>query len=290
MSDHLDQDLREVLAKGARVEDAELEPLRARIRALPARGGASRLSLLGRAAAVVLAIGVGAGAIAVWIGAPGGSGAWVPSGPPAAIEGDPATWTGDPRMQACAGTAEQRSVGGAVAVSALEMAQAADYRRHLPAMGRAPELEVDEPAFLVVFQVFDVDPEAPQGSPVPGETTPPPSNPVHAVCVVVGGDLQTGFNYYARVDITGFVVALGPEPTPGVDDTPDVFPYALSCGPLDRVVCHRLAQRIAGHLAVAYPGERIESIAIHDECGTYEALLSGGRGIGADIYCFLPAP
>jgi hypothetical protein len=89
------------------------------------------------------------------------------------------------------------------------MPRSADYRLHLPAMGRAPELEVDEPALVVIYQEANAD----RGG--------------RRVCVAVGETV----NLYTDVDITGWTMALVDPPPPGCPVlTPRVLPSGAAPG------------------------------------------------------------
>lgn len=114
---------------------------------------------------------------------------------------DPASFAGDPRMDRCGASRPGQ------ALAAFEMAHASDYQIHLPAMGRSPELERAEPAFVVVFAG-----RAPFGgvsggaAPQPGATLGPrtPAPNEHDVCVLVGDDPNNAeLNVYTDVDTTG---------------------------------------------------------------------------------------
>jgi len=87
--------------------------------------------------------------------------------------------------------------------AAFAIDRARDYREHLPLMGRSPELETDEPAFVVIFEGpgdFVVQ-QAPPGA---GGVAVPPAAPTARsewlVCVVVG----TSPSVYTDVEITGW--------------------------------------------------------------------------------------
>jgi len=93
----------------------------------------------------------------------------------------------DARFEACGG------VGNDV-VAAFPM-RAADYQSHFPQIGRAPELEVDEPAFAVVF---GEDARLPIG----GERADEEPG-THFMCVYLGTPPTGTPNWYAGVDIEG---------------------------------------------------------------------------------------
>ncbi len=52
----------------------------------------------------------------------------------------------DPRLDLCGGTAHGNKI-----LAAFEMSRARDFWQHFPRALRAPELEVDSPAFVVAF-------------------------------------------------------------------------------------------------------------------------------------------
>jgi hypothetical protein len=93
----------------------------------------------------------------------------------------------DARFAACGG------VGNDV-VAAFPM-RAADYKLHFPKMGIAPELDVDESAFAVVF---GEDVRLPIGA--DGADEEPGT---HFMCVYVGSPPTGTPNWYGGVDITG---------------------------------------------------------------------------------------
>jgi hypothetical protein len=105
--------------------------------------------------------------------------------------GDPLAYAADPRFEAC---------GGMIAdvIGAFEMAQARDYRRHFPAMLETPELDVDDPAFVVVFR--GAVPFVRGG--VPGVTPSARAAGLRDVCVLLGTDLASA-TYYSGVDPAG---------------------------------------------------------------------------------------
>jgi hypothetical protein len=100
----------------------------------------------------------------------------------------------DPRLAACGGQAD-------TVVAAFPF-RADQYRDHFPEIGRSPELEVDAPAFAVVF---DLDHEPPhRGGPLLGNgaAAPPPPPPMgHWVCVYLGAPGDGVMNLYGDVDI-----------------------------------------------------------------------------------------
>ena len=77
------------------------------------------------------------------------------------------------------------------------MPRARDYQRHLPAMLRSPELEVDDPGFVVVFAEGVV--------PAVGGVGTSDDDSGRYVCISVDGQP----NLYSNVDITGMQVDIG---------------------------------------------------------------------------------
>ena len=118
--------------------------------------------------------------------------------------GNPLRHAADPRFERCGGL-----VGDVV--GAFEMAHARDYRAHLPAMGAAPELDVDDPAFVVLFRA-----DHPLGAGRPGVGTPAPRLAgTRDVCVLVGFDPVTAPLYvYPEVDPAGATATLDNAPAP----------------------------------------------------------------------------
>jgi hypothetical protein len=87
----------------------------------------------------------------------------------------------------------------------FELPHARDYQRHFPAMLLAPELDVDDPGFAVVFAAgaqLLVGGQGPSAAPGTGAS---PNPKLRSVCILVGG-LP---NLYSNVDITGMTVHLG---------------------------------------------------------------------------------
>ena len=114
---------------------------------------------------------------------------------------DPAAFAGDPRVKACfEGTFPVEFV--------FEMRHARDYQTHFPAMGLAPELDVDAKAFAVVFAAgagpFPTTRAAPDPSASPEPTVSPTPETSRSVCILVDGTP----NLYSGVDIAGMTVTL----------------------------------------------------------------------------------
>ena len=178
MTDDLDIRLKDLLAERGRPDPMTSTTLVDAIGRFPARSS-RRFHPALVAAVVVMVVGVGAFLAT--------RGEFVGGGP---VPPDPAAFAGDPRMDACFAAA------GSVEF-AFEMRHARDYQRHLPAMGRSPELEVDDQAFALIFAPGDLRVGA---GGAPG-ASPEPTQPGHrAVCVLV----EDSPNLYTDVDITGF--------------------------------------------------------------------------------------
>jgi len=192
----------EWLADRGRISADEVRDVADRIGDLPGRVSRIR-SWLAAAAVVVVALGLGA----VILGRVPAIGTGRTEPP------DPAAFSGDPRLARCFGATT------ATALDVFEMQHAWDYRRHLPAMGLAPELDVDEPAFVVVFRDPPLvgllgAPPSPGTSAAPGASNAPGH---HDVCILVGPDAETAQpNLYGDVDIAGLIAVL-PEGTAAAD-------------------------------------------------------------------------
>jgi len=184
MSDDFEGRLRDWLRERGRTSDHELRALAGNVAVLPPRRPRRFRPLL--AVAIVAVAVVGAWTLVPRFGQVGGEPAASPVPP------DPAAFAGDPRLARC-------GVPPATASHAFEMAHARDYRRHLPATLLAPELDVDDPAFVVVF-----DGPHPGGvlGGVGASTSNQPGN--HDMCVLVGHDPATAtLNIYGNVDVSG---------------------------------------------------------------------------------------
>lgn len=131
--------------------------------------------------------------------------------PVAAAPPDPRAFADDPRLARCVNR-------GPDPLAAFEMAHAADYRRHLPAMGFSPELERPDPAFVVVLAdgtTWGVGGTRANGSDdlasPPAETRGPND---HDLCVLVGADAATAEQFvYGNVDTSGLSAELLPTPS-----------------------------------------------------------------------------
>ncbi|MEW6224106.1 MAG: hypothetical protein AB1627_05700 [Chloroflexota bacterium] len=204
MTDPLDDDLRELLARRTRVRPEDLAPLRHAIATLPPRRR-SRRGLLAAAAGIVLLLGFGGLLVArLPLGTSGAA-----PGPP-----DPAAFAGDPRLGECGVTS-----AGAVAI--FELAHVRDYPRQLPAAYELKGLEADPeaPALVVVLD----GPGSPDrmGSPAPEGS--------HDLCLVIGADAATWtVTRVAGVDTSGLLAFL-PEPT-GTPIAERLVPWVERCG------------------------------------------------------------
>jgi hypothetical protein len=100
----------------------------------------------------------------------------------------------DPRLEQCGA-----NIPGNKVLTSFELPRARDFWSRFPTAGRAPELETDQPAFVVVFNgpashfvvgtwIAGQDPDVRLGL---SEKT---------VCVVAGSEV----NVYANVDMAGF--------------------------------------------------------------------------------------
>lgn len=104
--------------------------------------------------------------------------------------------TSDPRFATCFG-------GQARVIAAFPIAHASEYQTYFPSFLRAPELETDAPAFVVVFEGRWPGPLFPN----PASSSSPASSPSlgqHDVCVIVGTDATGQERYvYPKADTTG---------------------------------------------------------------------------------------
>jgi hypothetical protein len=97
-------------------------------------------------------------------------------------------------FSACAGEATG-------VIAAFPISRARDFWKHFPAAGKAPELEVDDPAFIVVYDGVHEFPHMGRFR-GPGETAPPRQRRVGFtdLCVFVAGSP----NVYTDVPTVGF--------------------------------------------------------------------------------------
>jgi len=115
--------------------------------------------------------------------------------------GDPAAVASDGRFALCGGTIADVQY-------AFEIPAARDYQHYLPEMQLAPELDLGEPAFIVIFR--GLNPLAVGG--FPGRNgQPTPTRIAHAglhdLCIYVGAQAGSGeINFYSDVSIRGLRV------------------------------------------------------------------------------------
>jgi hypothetical protein len=217
MNDEFETRVETWLRERARPDPESLEAVRGSIDTLSPRRRRPQRAWLAGVAAVIAVLAIGASALLLsW--PPSGTAPSLPSvpGPP-----DPAAFAGDPRLRAC------YEAAGPVEF-AFEMPHARDYQRHFPAMLLAPELDVDDPAFAVVF-ASDAPPVV--GGSAPSSATSDPngsSNPNDRwVCILVGDTP----NVYSNVDISGMRVDLGETTAASPTASPTASPASPSSTP-----------------------------------------------------------
>ncbi len=112
---------------------------------------------------------------------------------------------------------------GEKTLATFTMRRAADYRRHLPNMRLAPELDDDEPAMVVVYDGPVRMPPTTGGVPWVDPTTGlivtfPPDDGIESgvVCVVHRGEP----NWYFNVDSTGLTPVITSGPSGSASGTP----------------------------------------------------------------------
>lgn len=213
MTDDLERRLRTWMHADGDVPPAAVSQLAASVSALPARDrGPSPALALAAVLALIVALGVVAlrpgGGLLGGVASPDPGAALGPQPPgtpgstatasatPPPKPPDPAAFRDDPRLSLCGGTMSAVEF-------VFEMRHAADYRRYLPAMLLAPELDVAQPALVAVYRADTLQPLGVGGAAPPAGTTWPPRSlaPGHRdLCVVVGAE---ELNIYSDVDITG---------------------------------------------------------------------------------------
>jgi len=121
---------------------------------------------------------------------------------------DPSEFVGNPWFERCGGLA--------TALSAFEVPRARDIWLYLPGLLGAPELERDDPAFVLVYQ--GSYPGIVLGAPREAGTTTPTLAPGHHdVCVIVGPITGAGtFTIYGDVSLEDF----DPDPTAAATPPP----------------------------------------------------------------------
>ena len=208
MSDDFEDLLRRWLRDRAGTDRSALQAMAGNVAALPPRRQPRRLWPL--AASIVVMLGLIA-LVATRSGQVGGDpgpsqsqATEVPSRP-----GDPQAFAGDPRLVRCSGGRDEMEY-------VFEMTRARDYNRHLPAMLRAPELDVDAPALVVVYVGHNPMPlTGPSGI----GTRPPLRLTERDLCVVVGDGAPWDVGYYDAVDITGLTIDVVPSsPVPSASE------------------------------------------------------------------------
>lgn len=215
MSDDFEDLLKRWFRDRAGSDPAALEALAGNAAALPPRRRSGPGRLVPIAASIVVLIG-----LLVVVAPPfGGVGGESTSTLPDATRGStfpggPEGFANDPRLSRCFGVpADMEFV--------FEMIHARDYRSYFPHIGLAPELDVDESAFVVVFRDGWVGPPT-SGVPGAGRPTPIPGH--RFVCVLADGGEP---NLYADVDITGLTLDVVPSessPRPISTDEPSATP------------------------------------------------------------------
>ena len=116
---------------------------------------------------------------------------------------DPAPVAGDPRYAVCT------QAGMPAVLSAFEVSRARDLARYVPDVALSPELQVDDPAFVVLY-TGPVETMIPGGSFPDGGGPQPTLGPdEHDACVVVGAATAIhSHGFYRGVSVVGF------DPTP----------------------------------------------------------------------------
>jgi hypothetical protein len=220
MSDDFEDLLKRWLRDRAGRDRSALRALAGSVATLPPRRR-RQPSQLAAAAAVIIALGLAGFALAPRFSSGGGTA----NGP---VAPDPAAFAGDSRLARCGASVDTAS-------DAFEMAHARDYRRYLPAMGSSPELDVETPAFVVVYRSMQPFPVF-GAAPPPGQTWKPRSLEPgrHDICVLVGTDAATAeMTVYSDVDISGLTIDVVPsDPSPSeLAPTPMVAPPSTTPEP-----------------------------------------------------------
>ena len=202
MSDDFEELLKRWLRDRAGNDRSALRALAGNVAALPPRRRRRPSALLSLAASVLVVVGLAALALSRQPGFGGvaATPAETTQGG-ATLPGGPERYAGDPRLTQCFGTADMQYV--------FEMVHARDYQRYLPRMLLAPELDVYDSAFVMVYR------DGWQGPPMlgmPDGQRPTPIPGRRFVCIVVAGGPPT---LYSDVDITGLTVAVTPSETNG---------------------------------------------------------------------------
>ena len=178
MSDDFEDLLKGWLRQRGTADQADLRAIAGHVAVLPPRRGGRPANLVA-AAAVIVALGIGAIAVAPRFGSVSGSAASDASFMPDPTESIPARFADDPRLAACSTqfVAEPATV--------FEMTHAQWFPLHFPGWWKgAPELEVDDPALVVIGREQHWPRVA--GPPPPGQTYPPDSDLGYEMCIAVG--------------------------------------------------------------------------------------------------------
>jgi hypothetical protein len=205
MSDDFEDLLKRWLHEQAVDDRSALRALAGNVAALPPRRPNRRRPLA--VAAIAVALGLGALVLAPRLG----SVANQPEGPKPP---DPAAFAGDARLERCAAEL--------VAVElAFEMTKASYFPLHFPGWWKgAPELEVDDPALVVIEPEHDV---AGFGGPA-GESLDPDADRGYVVCIAVGTPEGFVVHRYGPTRFDRIVPALSAEDLARAQHMdPDVF-------------------------------------------------------------------
>jgi hypothetical protein len=217
MTDPIERELKNLLDERARGDPLAGQALADGIATLRPR----RRPILGRALGLAAALAVLVLAIAVAGPRLGGIG--TSSTPPSATTGDglpggPEAFAGDPRLGQCYGAIAHMEF-----VFVIEHAR--DYRLYLPEMGLSPELDIDDSAFVVIFEA-GWDAGFRIGNPRSSEPRSTLEPGKRLVCVIAPAEGGTA-NFYSNVDIAGLTIDVVPSvasPTPTAAGFPDPTP------------------------------------------------------------------
>jgi hypothetical protein len=280
MTDPIERQLRNLLDERARGDPLAARHLADGIADLPPRRRPIVRAALPFAAAAVVVL-----AVVVAMAAPrlGGTGEQpTPAASPAAaspgsgLPGGPDAFAGDPRLLQCYGPETEMEF-------VFVMDHSRDYRRYLPAMGLSPELDVDEPAFAVVFR------DGWEGPPTRGDDGPrsTPAPGLHFVCVIPEGGAA---NLYGDVDITGLTIDVVPsEALPSPIATNAATPEAsITPPPAPAWVADLAGQLECDGPVTSIGGEVPETSSVGVPGDTPDAALASFLGPG-NPYASLPA-
>jgi hypothetical protein len=159
---------------------------------------------------------------------------------------DPANYPVPSRLAACGGVTDQVQY-------VFEARSALDYERYFPAAHAVPEMNVDEPATIVVYRGVRPDKRGLQSYP-PNE---------HDLCVLLGPEPGTAQPVFiSGVDLTGFHIRIdepssieSPAPTPAIarpSTTPAPGP-AWAGGLAEQLNCDSVPQAIGGEIGQLTP-------------------------------------